>query len=213
MNAALGPSRWASSLSVGVGLGGRCCRGAARRLLQRTSPRRRRRDLSSRRVLAGDDVGTYFSNDIARKPSLDEGESVGAVGQRAAARAGAAGARGRRPHESCRPSHLSYEPRRRRSERRWPSTSPTRAGAARAAAPAFGVVVTKAPRPWRKAWKHWPTRRTPFLRRPLFLSFISDGVRHEPPPRMTYGWHPACPRRDASPRETHRSIKHRSGSC
>ena len=43
----------------------------------------------SRRVLAGDDVGTYFSNDIARKPSLDEGNPLEAVGQsaRRAARA------------------------------------------------------------------------------------------------------------------------------
>ena len=42
-----------------------------------------------RRVLAGDDVGTYFSNDIARKPSLDEGNPLEAVGQsaRRAARA------------------------------------------------------------------------------------------------------------------------------
>ena len=40
-------------------------------------------------MLAGDDVGTYFSNDIARKPSLDEGNPLEAVGQsaRRAARA------------------------------------------------------------------------------------------------------------------------------
>ena len=68
--------------------------------LRSTPPPRHRRDLRerrgsfatasfARRVLAGDDVGTYFSNDIARKPSLDEGNPLEAVGQsaRRAARA------------------------------------------------------------------------------------------------------------------------------
>ncbi len=84
-----GRSRWASSLSCWPRARRRkCCRGAdAASSLYHVAATPSTR--SSRRVLAGDDVGTYFSNDIARKPSLDEGNPLEAVGQsaRRAARA------------------------------------------------------------------------------------------------------------------------------
>ena len=85
-----GRSRWASSLSCWPrARRKKCCRGAdaASSSYHVTSTPSTRS--VSRRVLAGDDVGTYFSNDIARKPSLDEGNPLEAVGQsaRRAARA------------------------------------------------------------------------------------------------------------------------------
>ena len=79
-----GPSRWASSpWSWPRARRKRCCRGAdAASSSYHVAATPSTRSVS-RRVLAGDDVGTYFSNDIARKPSLDEGNPLEAVGQNA----------------------------------------------------------------------------------------------------------------------------------
>ena len=123
VNAALGALE-VGIKSVVLGRAGERSGGADRRLLHITS--RRRSTRFSRRVLAGDDVGTYFSNDIARKPSLDEGNPLEAVGQSARRARRCRRWRPATARRSCRPSHLSYEPRRRRSWQQMRRTSPTR---------------------------------------------------------------------------------------
>ena len=185
-----GRSRWASSPSCWPpARRKRCCRGADAALLHTRVAATPSTRSFSRRVLAGDDVGTYFSNDIARKPSLDEGNPLEAVGQsaRRAARALQALEAGDRTKilqaiasklRAAAPAILAANA----------PTWPTRAAGRASCASVWGCP-RKSSRPWRKAWKHWPTRRTPFSFGVPFC-FICGRLTSRAGHRMAYGWHP-----------------------
>ena len=156
-----------------------------------------------RRVLAGDDVGTYFSNDIARKPSLDEGNPLEAVGQsaRRAARALQALEAGDRTKilqaiasklRAAAPAILAANA----------ADVADSGDVARELRQRLGLSSAKLETVAKGVEALANAKDPVFLRRP----FLFNLGRHT-------SWAHRLGVRDASPRDAHRSIKHRSGSC
>jgi acyl-CoA reductase-like NAD-dependent aldehyde dehydrogenase len=167
-------------------------------------------------VLAGDDVGTYFSNDIARKPSLDEGNPLEAVGQsaRRAARALQALEAGDRTKilkaiaaklRAAAPAILAANA----------ADVADSGDVARELRQRLGLSAAKLETVAKGVEALANAKDPVFLPRPLFASSAAAVMAS----RECVGsrrWRMGGSRRhrrDASPRETHRSMKHRSASC
>ena len=171
----------------------------------------------SRRVLAGDDVGTYFSNDIARKPSLDEGNPLEAVGQSAR--------RAARALQALEADDRTKILQAIASKLRAAAPAILAANAAdvadsgdvaRELRQRLGLSSQKLETVAKGVEALAHAKDPVFLRRPFLLRLRRRTSRaHRLRVRVSRRWRIGGSRRhrrDASPRDTHRSMKHRSGS-